>query len=58
MFESNLLNENLLFICIFFVISKQKFILFFFLTTVTSELSKYLSEQLGVLSNVKQQKLS
>ena len=28
----------------------------FFLSTITSQLSKYLNEQLGVFSNVKQQK--
>ena len=34
---------------------KQKFTLYFFLTTMTSEASKYLNEQLGVYLNVKQE---
>ena len=38
-----------------FVITKQKLILYFFLTAM-SELSKYLNQQLGVILNVKQQK--
>ena len=45
------LNENFL-----LIINKQKLILYFFLTTMTSELSKYLNEHLGVYLNVKQQK--
>ena len=40
----------------FHVINKQKLILYFFLTTLTLELSKYLKEQPGVFLNVKQQK--
>ena len=38
------------------ILSETNFQLFF-LTTVTSELSKYLNEQLGVFLNVKQQKI-
>ena len=34
---------------------KQKFTLYFFLTTMTSEASKYLNEELGVYLNVKQE---
>ena len=34
---------------------KQKFTLYFFLTTMTSEALKYLNEQLGVYLNVKQE---
>ena len=40
----------------FFEINKQKLILYFFVTTMTSEFSKYLNEQLGVFPNVQQQK--
>ena len=39
-----------------FVITKQKLILYFFLTAMMSELSKYLNQQLAVILNVKQQK--
>ena len=42
------LNVNLLLKYFFFVINEQKLILYFFLTTMTSELSKYLTEQLDV----------
>ena len=34
----------------------NKLLINFFLTTMTSELSKYLNEQLGVFLNIKQQK--
>ena len=40
------------------VTKKQKLILYFFLSTMTSELSTYLNERLGIFVNVKQQKWS
>ena len=36
--------------------NKHKVILYFFFTKMTSELSKYLNEQLGAFSNAKQRK--
>ena len=39
-----------------FLLVKQKLILYFFLTTMTLELSRFLDEQLGVFLNVKKLK--
>ena len=43
------------FLYIFLAISKQKLILYVFFTTMNSDLSNYLNEQLGVFSKMKQQ---
>ena len=51
-------NEKFLLIHFSLVIKKQKMILYFFLTTMTSELSKYFNEQLGIFLNVKERKWS
>ena len=49
------LNENML-LYIFSRSPQKKLILYFFLTTMTSELLKHLNGQLGVFLNVKQPK--
>ena len=47
---------KIFFVRIFLVIKKEKLVLYLFLMAMTSELSKYLNEQLCVFLHVKQKK--
>ena len=47
-FQSTFFNWKFSVYTVFLVIDEQKLILYFFLTAITSEHSKYLKEQLGV----------